>query len=335
MKAFRAVCFGAGVVLVLGFAGVFAQLEGQLKVDLRFEESEVVRRVEQDAIRLEEKPSFVGEVYFKAPGIPTTQGANQTVRRIPKGSDFLAAAIGGPVSVESKLYLMNLRNIGEDFSLRSEPNDVGVWSVYGRSREEVEAVARTALEQLNKKAYEKLERAKRDLERSKERVSSLEKEVAALLEEREVLPGKFKELREKVRYEDVKGAQASVDEGLKALQLVEIEIAGIRAKREELERHMGLESWAELRAALEIELAGAMARKEAAEGFVQRGKDYISWQSKLAELPNLLPNMQALLDRYVKRDIPQLERDLTTPGWDMRPVELTRQTVLIHPLEFE
>ncbi len=203
MKTFRGVCFAAQVVLVLGSAGVFAQVEGRWKVDVRFEESDIVRRVEQEAIRLKEKPSFVGEVYFKFPsvsstdganlhfvvsGIPTTQGANQTVRRIPKGSDFLAAAIGGPVSVESKLYLMNLRNIGEDFSLRSEPNDVGVWSVYGRSREEVEAVARTALEQLNKKAYEKLERAKRDLERSKERVSSLEKEVAALLEEREV-PG--------------------------------------------------------------------------------------------------------------------------------------------------
>ncbi|MBE0534818.1 MAG: hypothetical protein IH624_04050 [Phycisphaerae bacterium] len=347
MKSFRGVCFAAQVVLVLGSAGVFAQLEGQWKVDLQFEESDVVRRVEHGAIRVEERPSFVGEVYFRAAGVSSSDAAGmssgqdallRTLARKAKLEDWhqalSVAAIEG-FRDERIVYVMELMQIAADAVLRSEPNDVWVWSVYGRNRKEVEAVARAALEQLNKKAFEKLEGAKRDLERYKESVGKLEKEIAALGEERKDLFGKFKQLKKKVRYENVEGARMSVDEGLKALQLIEIEVAGIRAKRAELERHMGLESYPEMRAAMEIELAGAMARKEAAEGFVQRGRDFISWQGKIARIPDLLEQKQKLLTHYRERQIPGLEGQLAKPGWDMLPVKLTRQTVLIHPLEFE
>ena len=148
-------------------------------------------------------------------------------------------------------------------------------------------------------------------------------------------------------YQSIEDAHESIQEFNKVLQLIEVEIVGIEAKLsmikqqyEKLENQSGnypqstSDLLFQMRLTQEIELAGALARKSAAQSAHKNGLDFSNLAEQAEALPQKLEFNQKQLIKTKDR-ITSFENKLDKPPSRMTPIELADSKVVIYPIEEE
>ena len=90
----------------------------------------------------------------------------------------------------------------------------------------------------------------------------------------------------------------------------------------------------QMRLTQEIELAGALARKNAAQSAHRKALDFSNLVEQAEALPQKLESNQKQLIK-IQRQISRFENKLDNPSDRMRPIELADSKVAIYPIEDE
>jgi len=309
---------------------VYSEQEGQSRHNLQFVESEKV--LHKNNYYHFDKPGFVAEIYFKHP---------RSFNLGPASGIYRAISTKSSLPMEKRDDIARRIYSGDIGSFRNEPNGVTVFTLYGY-KEDLKETAEALIKCLDDMAYAELEKWKKKLDDGRVEKAELQEKISNADKEKEDLAGKIDELKKTVRYHSIEDAQKSIQEFNRVLQLVEIEIVGIGAKldmiKQEQEKVKTRETEAakeasnllfQMRMSQEIELAGALARKGAAESALKKASNFADFSERTQKLTELLKELHEKLP-FVERSIANHEEILRNPQEDIRPVELADNKVIIH-----
>jgi chromosome segregation ATPase len=219
--------------------------------------------------------------------------------------------------------------------------------LYGVSEKDVRIMVKSFIKWVNEKVEAELEKTKRSSERNRKRKSELENLIDKQRKEMKEIEAKLSELKKNVPYQSIEDAHKSLQEFNKVLQLIEVEIVGVEAKLsmikqqyEKLENQSGnypkstSDLLFQMRLTQEIELAGALARKNAAQSIHKKALDF----SNLTEQTETLSGKLLLNQEQLKKTqsiISRYENDLVNPPGRMIPIEPADSKVVIYPIEDE
>ena len=217
--------------------------------------------------------------------------------------------------------------------------------VYANSEKEVRSIVKTMVEEGKKREFEDyFQKQKISLEIMRRKLTKLEKEVPEI--ERN-FKAATQALDTFVKTNNIDEAGKDVQVWNHKLDELEVEIIGIKAKLEtikmirEKEQEKGtiltsvLESLLKIRMASDVELAGALARKQAVQSFRKRLTDFLTLGEEVGKLKNKLKWERNSL-KSLRNDIPVNERELAeleTRLKSMKPAEVVNNEVTIHPVK--
>jgi nitrogenase subunit NifH len=151
-------------------------------------------------------------------------------------------------------------------------------------------------------------------------------------------------LKETIQYKRVEDANDIIRELNKTLQLVNIDIAGIKAKLEKIKNQETsipandknkelLNILYQMRLTQEIELAGASAREKATQSALETASRFITLSKTTTETAESLKTKQKKLNK-VQFAINNYEKMLSDLPWDMKPAELIDNKITIYQLSY-
>jgi chromosome segregation ATPase len=232
-----------------------------------------------------------------------------------------------------------------EFLLRSERTGRR-WSMkfwlYATSEQEARETAELFIRYAKSLADIRLRRAEDDLEDYRKRITDIENEIPKLEEERKPLEAELAKVKETTYFRNKDDAQRSILEWNNLLSAAEVDIIGIQAKldmvkelrkkeQEKVEADELFWFLFRMRMAEEIELAGALARKNAALAYRDKALKFLDLAEKLESLEDELNGQQMTLSSD-KRDVAKMESRLPQLRADVRPVEVVDNEVTIHPV---
>ena len=220
--------------------------------------------------------------------------------------------------------------------------DVGL---YGVSEKDVRIMVKSFIKWINEQAEAELEKIKSSYERNRKQKSELENLIDKQRKEKKEIEAKLSELKKSVPYKSIEDAHKSLQEFNKVLQLIEVEIVGVEAKlsmikqqNEKLENQIGnypkstSDLLFQMRLTQEIELAGALARKNAAQSIHKKALDFSNLTEQAETLSRkLLLNPEQL--KIIQSRISNYESNLANPPGRMIPIEPADSKVVIYPIE--
>lgn len=328
------------LLLIMVFAGcftsvVFCDQTVQQEWDLQFEVSEQNVRWGHTSQGMS-RPTHVAVLYLK-------RGSYY----IRDYRDF-KRSLEGTVSPEQSGFMsMKPPNKGPGHfifygSLSDKGFNIGL---YGVSEKDVRIMVKSFIKWANEKVEAELEKTKRSLERDRRKKSELENLIDKQRKEIKEIRAKLSELKKSVPYQSIEDAHKSLQEFNTVLQLIEVEIVGVEAKlsmikqqNEKLENQSGTypkgtsDLLFQMRLTQEIELAGALARKNAAQSIHKKALDFSNLteqaetlSGKLTINPEQLKEIQSRISNY--------ENNLANPPDRMIPIEPADSNVVIYPIE--
>jgi len=233
-----------------------------------------------------------------------------------------------------------------EFLLRQAKTDrraIKFW-LYATSEQEARKMAELFIGYAKSLADIRVRRAEDDLEDYRKKITDTENEIPKLEEKKKPVDAELAKIKEKTYYRNRDDAQRSILEWNNLLSAAEVDIIGIQAKIDMInklvkkyhteERPFGglIESLRKMQMAEAIELAGALARKNAALSFRDKALKFLDLAEKLDSLSAQLFVKQDNLSDYQK-SIANLEGRLPQLRADVRPVEVVDNEVKIHPLK--
>ncbi|MHC4213302.1 MAG: hypothetical protein ACYSWP_08025 [Planctomycetota bacterium] len=217
--------------------------------------------------------------------------------------------------------------------------------VYANSEKEVRRIVKTLVEEGKKRSTERdLQREKGSLEEMRRKLAELEKEIPEI--ERNY-KASVQALDTFLRTNKIDGTGKDVQVWNHKLDEIEVEIIGVKAKLEtikilrEKEKVNGtwpgnvFESLLKMRMVSDVELAGALARKQAVQSFRKRLTDFLTLGEKVEKLEKQLRGKRNHLST-LRSFIPENERELTSLKAllsSMKPAEVVSNEVIIHPVK--
>jgi hypothetical protein len=327
------------LLLIMFFAGCFSSVNlcGQTarpKYDLQFEVSE-------------QNVKWRGRPFAKGTPQPTHLAVlclKAYPQYLSNGQDF-KRSLEGNVSSEQSRFLKaeNRSNFLMQWGGSSYKGyDVGL---YGVSEKDVRIMVKSFIKWINGQAEAELEKAKSSYERNRKQKSELENLIDKQRKERKEIEAKFSELKKSVPYKSIEDAHKSLQEFNKLLQLIEVEIVGVEAKLsmikqqyERLENQSGnypkstSDLLFQMRLTQEIELAGALARKNAAQSIHKKASDFSNLTEQAETLSKkLLLNPEQL--KKIQSRISNYENNIANLPGRLMPIELADSKVVIYPIE--
>ncbi|MHC4260800.1 MAG: hypothetical protein ACYSTF_10400 [Planctomycetota bacterium] len=203
--------------------------------------------------------------------------------------------------------------------------------LYATSDQEARKTAELLIGYAKSLADIRVRRAEADLEDYRKEISDVENEIPKLEEKKKPLEAKLAKVKEKTYFRNKDDAQRSILEWNNLLSAAEVDIIGIQAKldmvkelrkkeQEKVEADELFWFLFRMRMAEEIELAGALARKNAALAYRDKALKFLDLAEKLDSLSTQLEHKRIVLsDPQVH--IEQFERRLPQLRADVRPVE--------------
>jgi len=213
--------------------------------------------------------------------------------------------------------------------------------LYGVSEKDVRIMVKSLIKWANEQAEAELEKTKSDLENRRKQKTRIENLINRERKEKKEIEAKLPELKKSVPYQSIEDAHEIIQELNKVLQLGEVEIVGIEAKLsmikqqyEKIENQSISDFLFQIRLTQEIELAGALARKNAAQSAHKKALDFSNLVEQAEALPQRLEfNQKRLIETQSK--ISRFENNLDNPPDGMKPIELADSKVTIYPIEDE
>jgi hypothetical protein len=185
----------------------------------------------------------------------------------------------------------------------------GEFLLYATSEKEAREMAEALINASKNLADVKLRRAEAKLEDYRKKIADAENEIPKIEIEKKAAEAQFAECKKTTYYRNKDDAQ-----------------------RKEGIDHQVLWTLSSMQMAAEIELAGALARKNAALSHRTKALDFLDLaekhgavSAKLADKQNQLQDAQRSVEKYEAR-LPQLRADV-------RPVEVVDNEVVIHPVQ--
>ncbi|HUT28630.1 MAG TPA: hypothetical protein VMX13_02475 [Sedimentisphaerales bacterium] len=306
---------------------------------LQFEVSQQKRRWTTAPIGGEEviRPTYMAVFYLKSSSPYIT---------VPDCVSF-ARSLEGVVSAEQSKFLAPWHGRPGYFITCGWSDTRYEVGVYGVSEEDVRIMSKSLIKWLDEQAEAELEKTRSALKDNRQKKSEIEDLIDNHQKEKKEIEAKFSHLKKSVPYQRIEGARDSLQEFDKVLQLTEIEIVGIQAKLimiKEQDDKIRKESGShpkgvfdllfQMRLTQEIELAGALARKNAAQEAHKKALDF----SNLAEQAETV-RKKLVLDKEqlekIQNRISDVENKLANPPASMRPVEVVDNKVVIYPIEVQ
>jgi cell division septum initiation protein DivIVA len=221
--------------------------------------------------------------------------------------------------------------------------------IYAVSEEDAKKTVQAYLEVPENNVNERIQRYENYTKEKKQEIIEIKKDLAEKQNQADELEPKYMELK-KSRYfllsdnEAYETAKETMLEMDKMLDVLEIELAGIKEKLNSIEKYRMSKRLPSKRLSEEIvdkldqmlveqmiELKSTEARERAATKIRDRDKDfvdlYIQWRNLSMEIHNLKSNLEGS-----KGDMRRFEERLTNPTPDMLPPEIYQNKVTIYPV---
>ena len=223
------------------------------------------------------------------------------------------------------------------------------FNLYATSEQEARQMAELFIGYAKSLADIKVRQAEAELEHFRKKIADIEDKIPKIKEKTKPLEAELAKIKEKTYYRNKDEAQRSILEWNNLLSAAEVDIIGIQAKidmisklekkyyteeRHTAERPFGglLESLRKWQMAEAIELAGALARKNAALSFRDKALKFLDLAEKLDSLSAQLFVKQGNLSDYQK-SIANIEKGLPQHRANVRLVKVVNNEVKIHPLK--
>ncbi|HPS53970.1 MAG TPA: hypothetical protein PLP05_00085 [Sedimentisphaerales bacterium] len=313
----------------------YSEQNDKWKLNLEFQKSEMEQDISEREYNSNGHPTFLAKLYFNYPKGGFSLG----------NSSELFSVIGCSYSLVPKEYRQTVASkirSGTIGSFVRDTNEISCFHVYGYDEEEVRRNAQAIIDGLNYITYKKFKEAQNQLDEYSNEKTELEKMISQLeIEEKNTAP-EFEKIKKVVKYQTVREAQESICEFNKTTQSVDIEIVGIQAKLDMIKQQEdklqtsgacpeGTSDFLfQMRLTQEINLAGALAQKNASESGLKNATTFLTLIEKTTNIPQTLQQKQNRLSN-VKSQISNLEQLLA----EMRPVELVDNKITIYPLHIQ
>jgi chromosome segregation ATPase len=215
--------------------------------------------------------------------------------------------------------------------------------VLGNSEKEARENAETIIDLVARLAYADVEKASQGIRLHRERIEKLEAEIPELERRREEIEREIEEHKKTVHYRNETDARRSILEWTDSLNGIEVDLIGIKAKLAKIEEiRQGLrgesdgvsDSLFTMQFAAEVELASALARKEAAQSFRKKAIDFVTLSTVTRRrVSRPLKSKQDEL-AYSRRAVPRYEEVLAKlQAANIQPLEVVDNEVVIHPVQ--
>ncbi|MHC4388907.1 MAG: hypothetical protein ACYSX1_09890, partial [Planctomycetota bacterium] len=215
--------------------------------------------------------------------------------------------------------------------------------LYATSEQEARETAERFIRYAKSLADIKVRLAEAELANYRKEITDVENEIPKLEEKKKPLEAELAKVKEETYFRNKDDAQRSILEWNNLLSAAEVDIIGIQAKLDmvkELRKKKQKKVEADelfwflfrMRMAEEIELAGALARKNAALAYRDKALKFLDLAEKLESVSEQLEHKRIVLDDPV---IERYERRLPQLRADVRPVEVVDNEVTIHPVVTE
>jgi len=286
------------------------------------------------------------ELYDPKPQYVAIASIKYATTEIGSRSNALAAMFNGFISKEQQqfndkyYYITGI--LPPDIKY---PKDGMPICVHGVTEKDTKTMVELLINWEDEKSHMKLENAKNALEELRKNKSELEQKIPELAKESNDLAIELQGLKQITQYQKLEDAQESIREFNKILQLVNIEIVGVKAKLDMIkqqsekiqkEENKYSEDSAnhlfQMRLTQEIELAGALSRKKAAQSALSTASKFVTITEKSEKTTKTLKEKQNMLS-CIPDSIAMRERQLT----DMKSTEfqLMDNTIMIYPVVFD
>jgi vacuolar-type H+-ATPase subunit I/STV1 len=210
-----------------------------------------------------------------------------------------------------------------------------IW-VYAKSEEEARENAKTVIDLIGKLAYAGMEELKGDLRLNRERIEKFESEIPELEKKYKEIEKEIEEHKKTVHYRYKEDAERSILHWMDLLNAIEVDLVGIKArlsKIKELKENGYGSSLRLMQASAEVDLAGALARKKAAQTFRQKAVDFVALSREQYILSKDIPAKQGEL-KQIKNKVLFIEKKLSNlVAANIQPVEVVGNEVTIHPVK--
>lgn len=224
--------------------------------------------------------------------------------------------------------------------------------LYAVSQEDAKKMAQAYLEIPTKHANENIQRNEKYLKDAEERIIEIKKALPEKQKQADQIEPKYMEIKN-TRYfslsnnEAHEKAKETMLEMEKKLDVLEIELAGIKEKIQSIEKFRSIKSLdghdfsedtlnklEQMLVEQLIELKSAEAREQAAIKIRNRDKDFIDllfqWKNLSSEVLSLKGDLEDSENR-----VREMEESLPNPEWYLLPPEIYQNKVTIYPVLIE
>ena len=208
------------------------------------------------------------------------------------------------------------------FSRNSVANDLyQIYWFYSVSAEDARKMAERFIEQIDKAAYEDRQELEGHLSRCRIRFIDAEKRIPEVETEIKQAEEKIKSLGDQFNNR-IELADQRINEYCKMVGLLKIDIAGYQARIEVIRKYLGRNAnnaFRDKQMELEIELAGALARKTEIETQIKQANEYVQAVRTDEQLKKELQGLNNIISSS-PRLIAEYEQVLANPPAEMVPV---------------
>jgi hypothetical protein len=212
--------------------------------------------------------------------------------------------------------------------------------VYATSEQEARKMAEVLIDGVKSSAYYKVRRAEVRLEDYRKRIADAENEIPKIEMQKKRVEAELAEFKKTTYYRSGADAEKSILEWNNLLNVVEVDIIGIKAKLDtidRLEKKKGqsddaLRSLVRMRLAADVDLAGALARQSAAQSHRQKTLRFLDLSQKSDGLSVQLDDKRSQLSQDQDR-VADYQKNLPQLRANVRPVVVVGNEVVIHPVQ--
>lgn len=277
------------------------------------------------------RATHVGVVFLRNPG---------ELDYVSKGVRAnINSAIKGSISVQQELFNARQASIRSDNwpSFVSPPGDTTVLTVAGVSLQDTKDMVQAVIKWANDKAFTAVPDAKARRQEYLSRKLELDNKLASLERETQDNMAKLDTMKTTLFYQDVEDARTAIRELNKTRQTLAIEIAGITAKLDATNRYAVTiegrtafpDSLKQMRMTEEIELAGALKRKDAVQSALEKANSYIFCTENVARTQALLAETREKVSQT--EELIKLNKDfIAEPAGRDQPVEVVGKVIIYH-----
>ncbi len=217
---------------------------------------------------------------------------------------------------------------------------VTVW-LYAVSEPDARKMVEALLADLDCDAATRLERLREAVSQERKEKAELEEQIPKREGQLRELVSETEKLGKVLHYRDLEEASRSIRDYNQILRGLEVDIAGLDAKIQVITKKVHeaktkdqLTALISLLIAQDIEMAGALARKHAAESGRSRAEQFYDVKKRRQRTATELDEQKARLDS-IRRRGPEMEKRLADPPAMMKPVIVLDNEVVIEPVRLD